>query len=438
MGLAAACLGLATRLDAQALLAPTTATTSSAPEANDDATGLPAIPWRERRRAELGIYRREEVRIGAADWGPEPDTPADIDDARFASALRSLCGRMRESVATELAANLLRNAREFDVDPFLVGGLIHQQSGCRSREEELGGVGLTLLPQRMFRRTLRRGVLSYFLAGPGAWRERRLELDRFPFTRAHLRRADTNLYFASALLRTLREQHDSIHHAFRQEQPHRHYVSHFIWGDVVRSSRAEDRILSERRRLLEFYGAYTPPAPLRFRGLEMSAPLHGAPRVILSWRGAWRQNRDGSRRQHHGTDVESYYNEPVLAAAEGRVVVAGVDLPGAAHMEDLRWREIMRIPRDTLGAGGRYVCLLHSPPEGRAFRTCYMHLERVDVRRGQSVTRGERLGSVGRTGIQDSGAHLHFELRDTEERLDAAEVLAGHLVGHKPRRRSWW
>ncbi|MCB9658492.1 MAG: M23 family metallopeptidase [Sandaracinaceae bacterium] len=395
-------------------------------------------PWEERQRRELGVYAREEVRVGPEDWGPLAQAPAEVDPARFATALRTLCGGMRERTATELTGYVLASAREFQVDPFLLGGLVHQQSGCRSREREAGGVGLTLLPFRTFRRRVRDGALRYFVADTSGLREAQLSVPRHPFTPAHLLRAEANLYHAAALLHALRAEHDAIHRAFPQQQPHRHVVSHFVWGDVVRSSRAEDRILSERRRLLEHYGAYTPPAPLHFRGLPMSAPLHGAPRVILSWRGARRQNRDGSRRQHHGTDIESYADEAVLAAADGRVVVAGVDLPGVAHMDNLRWREIRIIPRDTLGAGGRYVCVQHDPPEGSSFRTCYMHLERVDVRRGQVVTRGTRVGTVGRTGILDSAAHLHFELRDPEEHLDASVVLAGHLIGHRPRQRAWW
>ena len=131
-------------------------------------------------------------------------------------------------------------------------------------------------------------------------------------------------------------------------------------------------------------------------------------------------------------------HEPVRAVADGRVVIAGVDLPGAAHEEDLTWREIMQIDVDTLGPGGRFVCIQHDPPEGSDFRTCYMHLSRVSVRRGARVSRGDAIGTVGRTGIRNSPAHLHFEVRDPDEHADGASVLAGHLLGHRPQRRSWW
>lgn len=440
-----------------------------------------AVPWRERRRAELGVYRREEARIGPADWAAEPISPPteSLDGARFAAAIRQLCGRMRESRAVELAGSILRHADAFDIDPFLLGGLIHQQSHCKRAEEHQAGVGLTRLPWRMHTRDFRRGVYRYWVRGPDGWIAVEQTLDAFPFTGAQLRRADPNVYFAAGILKVLQTQHDSIHQAFPEQVLHRHYVSHFVWGDQVRSSRAEDRILSERRRLMQYYGIYTPPAPLVFRGMEISAPLDGAPRVIMSWLGARRERTGGGRRPHRGTDLESYPDEPVRAVAAGRVVVAGVDLPGAAHEENLSWRRIMQVERRTLGPGGRYVCVQHDPPElpdrteggedpprddGTArtagnespqagtgaqtedaptpnrdrFRTCYMHLERVWVRRGAEVERGALLGTVGRTGIRNSAAHLHFEMRDPHVRLDPAEVLAGQLVGHRPRRRSWW
>ena len=63
--------------------------------------------------------------------------------------------------------------------------------------------------------------------------------------------AEPNIYFASALLAMWRDQHETLDEEFTQES-HRHWVSHFVWGDAVRSDWEEDRLFADRRRLLEY------------------------------------------------------------------------------------------------------------------------------------------------------------------------------------------
>jgi murein DD-endopeptidase MepM/ murein hydrolase activator NlpD len=114
------------------------------------------------------------------------------------------------------------------------------------------------------------------------------------------------------------------------------------------------------------------------------------------------------------------------------VTFAGVDLPGQMEHVQVRNRDgYAAYPRDGLGAGGRYVCIRHGSGEG-SFASCYMHLEEVHVAYPQRVRRGDVIGTVGRTGMRASAAHLHLEIR-TSRVEDPSQILAGLLLGRMPR-----
>jgi murein DD-endopeptidase MepM/ murein hydrolase activator NlpD len=88
------------------------------------------------------------------------------------------------------------------------------------------------------------------------------------------------------------------------------------------------------------------------------------------------------RRPHRGVDYAAPVGTPVSAAASGTVVLAG-------------W----------LGDYGRAVRIRHA----NGYETLYGHLSRVDVRAGQRVQQGDRIGAVGATGLA-SGPHLDYRM----------------------------
>ncbi|WP_181421009.1 M23 family metallopeptidase [Curtobacterium sp. MCSS17_011] len=98
---------------------------------------------------------------------------------------------------------------------------------------------------------------------------------------------------------------------------------------------------------------------------------------------------------HQGVDFAAAIGTPVVAALPGRVVSAGV-----------------------LGGYGNQVLLRHA--DGTATR--YGHLSAIDVRPGQILRVGERLGAVGNTGVS-TGAHLHFEVIVAGTPIDPAAWL---------------
>ncbi len=96
-------------------------------------------------------------------------------------------------------------------------------------------------------------------------------------------------------------------------------------------------------------------------------------------------SRFGQRgeRQHDGIDIRANQGSPVRAAGGGSVIYAA-----------------------NQGGYGNLVLVRH----GDGLVTVYAHLQRITVRKGQSLVAGQLLGYVGATG-RASGPHLHFEVR---------------------------
>ena len=88
-------------------------------------------------------------------------------------------------------------------------------------------------------------------------------------------------------------------------------------------------------------------------------------------------------RAHNGVDYGAPTGTPVRSVGDGVVESAGRQ-----------------------NGYGNVVQLLH----GNGSSTLYAHLSRIDVRTGQHVEQGQRIGAVGATGWA-SGPHLHFEFR---------------------------
>ena len=86
---------------------------------------------------------------------------------------------------------------------------------------------------------------------------------------------------------------------------------------------------------------------------------------------------------HAGEDFAANPGTPVLAPASGNVVLA-----------------------EPLFVRGNAVVLDH----GHGVFTGYWHLSVIDVKPGDQVVAGQKLGEVGSTGMS-TGAHLHWELR---------------------------
>lgn len=86
---------------------------------------------------------------------------------------------------------------------------------------------------------------------------------------------------------------------------------------------------------------------------------------------------------HDGLDFIVLRGSEVYASADGKVEICG-----------------------TNKSAGRYILLSH---EG-GYTTRYCHLEQIDVKEGQHVKAGQKIGAVGMSG-NSSAPHLHYEIR---------------------------
>lgn len=86
---------------------------------------------------------------------------------------------------------------------------------------------------------------------------------------------------------------------------------------------------------------------------------------------------------HKGIDISARMNAPIIAPADG--VVFGVDFDHGF---------------------GKTLVIKH----GYGVATIYAHLNKIIVKRGQYVKRGEKIAQVGTTG-RSTGPHLHYEVR---------------------------
>ncbi|PXW70682.1 murein DD-endopeptidase MepM/ murein hydrolase activator NlpD [Loktanella sp. PT4BL] len=88
-------------------------------------------------------------------------------------------------------------------------------------------------------------------------------------------------------------------------------------------------------------------------------------------------------RLHAGTDFAGPIGTPIYATADGVITHAG-------------WSS----------GYGRLIKIQHD----FGIETRYAHLNAMDVRVGQRVSRGERIGAMGNSG-RSTGPHLHYEVR---------------------------
>jgi len=392
---------------------------NDSPEVRDAGRRGPLTADEMRR---LGLRPRGGGLVDLSYWPEEPASPARVAPTELAQAMGKLCPPSAKAGQLERYAKaIVRYSLEFDVDPWLLAALVYAQSDCRADVDNSYGTGLTLINQGMHEHSIHDGIYRFGVWSRDGWTRDELDVSAFQFRRRALASPEPNLYFAAALLNVFGRQCPDIDRAF-DSAPHRHAVSHFVWGDRVGDTGPEDRILTARRRLLSSHARLNRGG----NGLERMSfvsPLDGYPRIAISGLG---EPRDHGRRPHRGIDFASEQGEPVRSVAAGTVTFAGVDWERRANIPLEPWGARI-VHEKHMGPRGLFVEIDH----GNGVVSLYAHLESYDVKVGDQVNAGQRLGKVGRTGIRDSGPHLHFGMFQDGKVLDPLDHLAAYVFPPK-------
>ncbi len=104
---------------------------------------------------------------------------------------------------------------------------------------------------------------------------------------------------------------------------------------------------------------------------------------------------NGRQASHTGLDMAAPTGEPVYAATRGKVVRASY-------------------------YSGYGLCI--DIDHGHGILTRYGHLSKINVKVGQSVAMGEKIGAVGSTG-RSTGPHLHYEVRVDNRPLNPRKFI---------------
>jgi len=84
--------------------------------------------------------------------------------------------------------------------------------------------------------------------------------------------------------------------------------------------------------------------------------------------------------------------------------------------------EVSEIFQTQTGPHGVRVIIDH----GYGYKTVYAHLEQVSVKKGQKVTRGETIGTVGNSGMS-TAPHLHYEVHKNDKPVNPINYFFNEL-----------
>lgn len=129
----------------------------------------------------------------------------------------------------------------------------------------------------------------------------------------------------------------------------------------------------------------------------LTHPLPGA-RVSSSFGPRTDPITKQSQKSHQGIDLVKPKGTPIIAASSGKVSYAGQQ-----------------------NGYGKIVIVDH----GGGRQTASAHLDRINVKKGEVVSSGQKIGELGNSGTRSTGPHLHFEVREKGQKVDPKPYIYG-------------
>lgn len=131
-----------------------------------------------------------------------------------------------------------------------------------------------------------------------------------------------------------------------------------------------------------------------YDGGDFLWPVPSSSRITAVFQG----NDPVHQGKHNGIDIGASFGSAIVAISDGVVVKAN---NSCTH----NWGK-----SGSCGCGGgygNYVTINHGTKDGKTYVVTYGHMTRASVSVGQTVKKGQTIGTVGSTGWS-TGAHLHF------------------------------
>ncbi len=155
------------------------------------------------------------------------------------------------------------------------------------------------------------------------------------------------------------------------------------------------RIRKEQAQMAAVYTSFSPARPWQ----PMAWPIRGD---MSSAFGLKRFFNGEQRNPHSGLDIAATTGTPILAPADGKVVLTG-----------------------DFFFNGNSVFIDH----GQGLISMFCHMSVIEVKEGEEIIAGERLGQVGATG-RATGPHLHWTVSLNNARINPL-LLISPLQGGK-------
>ena len=116
--------------------------------------------------------------------------------------------------------------------------------------------------------------------------------------------------------------------------------------------------------------------------------------------------------------ISSRYGYRKNPFSEAREFHGGIDFRGKVGTEVVTTADGVVEKAKRAKGYGKYVVIKHK----KGYKTLYAHLSKIEVKKGQRVVAGEKIGEIGSTG-RSSGPHLHYEVIRHGRRINPGKYM---------------